>query len=191
MWEVDLENTGRTDVLVVARLDRDGELLDYFLLPTRDFSEKRLRFHTQNRLNYEVYRSPDVTAVVRCTARMSIAAGMTNVTAEIASMPVALNSVRRDTAGSPRFHWHRVKEELLWAKIRRSRRLTSQVIVLLNVLFQDDHFVALLRAESFGLMPLCLLKRMTISQEPISVSIEAAAESYCQEALARISHNSS
>jgi prevent-host-death family protein len=183
MWEVDLENTGRPDVLVVVRLDRDGELLDYFLLPTRDFSEKRLRFHTQNRLNDEVYRSPDVTAVVQCTARMSIAAGMTNVTAEIASMPVALNSGRRDATGSPRFHWHRVKEELLWAKIRRSRRLTSQVLVLLNALFQDDHFVTLLRAESFGLMPLCLLKRMTISQEPISVSIEVAAESYCQEAL--------
>jgi prevent-host-death family protein len=108
---------------------------------------------------------------------------MTNVTAEIASMPVALNSGRRDAAGSPRFHWHRVKEELLWTKIRRSRRLTSQVIVLLKALFQDEHFLTLLRAESLGLMPLCLLKRMTISQEPVNVSIEAAAESYCQEAL--------
>jgi prevent-host-death family protein len=183
MWEVDLGSTGRPDVLVVVRLDRDGELLDYFLLPTRDFSEKQLRFRTQNRLNHEVYRSPDVTPIVQCATRMSIATGGTNVTAETASMTVAFNSRRRVAAASPRFHWHRVKEELLWAKIRRSRRLTSQVVVLLDALFQDDHFVTLLRAESLGLMPLCLLKRMTISQEPISDSIEAAAESYCQEAL--------
>ena len=65
-WKVNLSETPVPDVVVLCRLNSNGTLPDYFLLPTQGFAKTIFRVQQKSRASVDVYPSGQPGRPYRC-----------------------------------------------------------------------------------------------------------------------------
>jgi hypothetical protein len=186
VWKVNLNETPVPDVVVLCRLNSNGTLLDYFLLPTQDCAQTIFRVRQKNRLNVDVYRADNLGSLIDVARRMPLTKpGDPYVKSDGLKRRSSHKRADRSSEDQRRHHWHVAKTELLLKKrIARNTRLMQCSASALRQLLQDENMVNLLRAESLANIPLGLFRQLGGRQVKSALSrSRAAVEEYGSSAL--------
>ena len=70
VWKVNLSETPVPDVVVLCRLNSNGTVLDYFLLPTQEFAKTIFRVQQKSRASVDVYRADNLGGLIDVARRM-------------------------------------------------------------------------------------------------------------------------
>ena len=184
-WKVKLNKTPVPDVVVLCRLNSNGTLLDYFLLPTEDFAQTIFRVRAKNRPNVDVYRADDMERLIDVARRMPLTT-LDDPYVQSDEPKKRSSHKRADRRGEDqrRHHWHVAKTELLLKRIARNADLMQCSVSALRQLLLDENMVNLLRAESLANIPLGLFRQLRRGQFKSAPSrSRAAVEEYGSSAL--------